>query len=400
MITELLRPEIISFIEEHEHDDVRELLLKHDHIYGVPIQFVADQIKGRQKAKNKLPEFYQAKNIIYPKPVNLEQASSEATAKIKSDFVYGIFNKKGGKAADLTGGFGTDSYYLSNVFIELHFAEINDELLKIAEHNFRMLSATNVVFHPSEAGEFLSSSRDHFDLVYIDPSRRNPSNRKVFKLSECHPDIVRLQPEIFAKTEKILIKTSPLSDLREGLEKIRNVRRILVISIDNECKEVVFYCEKGFTGEPEIEAVNKGKSDSDEFIFTLSEERSAQIKFSHTLNFLYEPNASILKAGAFRTIAKRFDLLKLHPNTHLYTSQDPVGSFPGKVFRIISPVKPDPKTVSSFLPGGKANITTRNYPLTPEQLKKNLKLSDGGDQFLIGCTDMNGKKLFLAERLK
>ena len=396
IIQSLLNPALQKFIKDHELDDEKSLVLKHKTIKGIQTSLVAEQISGRKKAKSKLPTFYKTFNIIYPPSINMEQCSSEATATFK----FGLINK-GEKFVDLTGGYGVDTFFLSKKFSEAYYIEPDLALLEIARYNHKLLGALNIHHQNISAEKFLSSLNTHCDLVFIDPSRRPDGNKKVFKLSDCIPDITALQGQIFERAEILLIKTSPLLDLQQGLKELKLVEKLVVISVENECKEVLFLCRKGPMNEPSIAAVNLLKNgEVDSFSFLLSEERNAEIKFSDPLLFLYEPNASILKAGAFKIVANRFNLCKIHPSTHLYTTTSLVSNFPGKVFKIEGFVKPDPKSIKQYFPEGKANITTRNYPLSPGQLKKKTGLKDGGKKFLIGFSGGRQKFLVVALRIQ
>jgi 16S rRNA G966 N2-methylase RsmD len=368
-------------------------LLKGKLIYGVPAAIIADQIAGRRKSKSKIPTLYSNRGIIYPPGINLEQSSSEATALFKASLL-------GGKTgADLTGGYGVDSFFLSKKVETFHYIEQNQELLNIARHNHKKLGGGNIDYHFTDAESFLSTTTSKFDFIYIDPSRRVIGNKKVFKLSECEPDITRLQPSIFEKTELLVIKTSPLLDIQQGLKELSSVQKVYVISVDNECKELLFLCKRNFKGESTIETVNLSAKGNEYFDFTFDSEQQTIVNFSNPLKFLYEPNASILKAGAFKSIGKKFNLHKIQPNTHLYTAAILIPDFPGRIFEIIAEVKADTKSLKQFFPAGKANITTRNYPLTPEELKKKTGLKDGGEKYIFGFSGMNNKYLVVAERV-
>jgi hypothetical protein len=391
----LFKPEVRTFIEKHENANVHELLLKHKMIEGVPISLIVDQIAGRKKAIEKLPQFYGAKNVLYPPVINLEQSSSETTALFKAEFVKRNVDQPLNNGVDLTGGFGVDTYYLSDVFDQFIAVEPNNDLLEIAKHNHLALSRTNISYYNLTAEAFLQSPKTA-DFFYIDPSRRSKTNQKVFSLSECTPDILQLQQIIFSKSNYLLVKTSPLLDIQLGLKELHHVKKVVVLSVDNECKELLFFSDSNFNGEPEIAAVNLGRPSESYFNFSISDEQSAWVNYGEAESFLYEPNAAILKAGAFKLIASRAGLKKLHQNTHLYTSEKVHEDFDGRIFRVIGTTKPDPKILTQYFPEGKANITVRNYPLTVEELRKKTKLKDGGETYLIGFTDVNEKKVLVA----
>jgi hypothetical protein len=399
IVPTLLSFEVQSFIRQHEQDDPHQLVLRHPGIEGVPISVIAEQIIGRRKAREKIPAIYATDKIVYPPGVNLEQCSSEATALFKSNV---LFTESCGKSslADLTGGFGVDSYFFSKVFHQVYYVEPDTSLLEIVTHNFEQLKANGVICHHTTAEAFLSTSDQIFDCVYIDPSRRDIQNRKVSSFAECNPNVIHLLPEIFRKSNLLLVKASPLLDIQQGVKELSCVKMIFVLSVENECKELLFLCEKNFEGEPIIGAINLSKNNTiDSFYFKYTEERLAKASFSDPLGYLFEPNASILKAGAFKLVSERFNVAKLHPNTHLFTADTLVENFPGKVFKIVSQVKPDPKMLQAFFPDAKANLTTRNYPLSVKELKAKTKLMDGGNKFLIGFSGIQKRFLVVAERI-
>ncbi|MEP2670751.1 MAG: hypothetical protein ABJH04_17230 [Cyclobacteriaceae bacterium] len=389
----LLREDIQRFIKDHEKDDEKVLVLKHKEILGLPTAEIAHQIVGRGKAKTKLPVYYNSENIVYPPKLNLEQCSSEKTAQFKAGITTGKL------AADLTGGFGVDSYFLSKNFMKVIHVEPDKTLAQIAKHNHQTLNANNIEHHCTTAESFLNTNADHFDLLYIDPSRRSSANRKVFKFSDCTPDVVSLLPLLIEKSNSILIKASPLIDIKQGLNELSSVAKVVIVGFNNECKEVLFLIGQT-KKEPIIEVVDLSGDGEESFSFTLSEENHSQTSFNEPSEFLYEPTPMMLKAGAFKLIAKRFALKKLAPNTHLYTTDKIVADFPGRIFKIETFLKSDAKSLLEVLPGGQANVISRNYPLSPAQLKKKLKLKDGGDQFVIAFSGKAKKYLVLASRVK
>lgn len=397
MIEALLHPEVQQFILDHEQDDEKKLILKHRTIRGVPISTIADQLIGRRKAKTKIPLYYNSQNIVYPPGLNLEQSSSEKTARFKTEILKSILGSNK-TIADLTGGFGIDSFFFSKIFTRVTCTEPNPALLEIAKHNHSILGANNIEYNNLTAEEFLQTSSQKPDCIFIDPSRRDKSNNKVFRLSDCEPNVPQLLSALFEKSDCVFLKTSPLLDLQQGIRELNHVKKTWVLSVDNECKELLFFCQNNFAGEPLITAVNLQGSQPD-FSFTFEEEKLSQSKFSGPSSYLYEPNASILKAGGFKLVGEKFSLSKLHPSTHLYTSQELVRNFPGRIFKIIKSVKPDPKSLQGIFTEGKANVVTRNYSLTPEELKKKTKLKDGGDLFLIGFSGQTEKHLVAAERI-
>jgi predicted O-methyltransferase YrrM len=399
LIQELSSPNVQTFIRQHESHDISELLLKHDRIHNVPMAIVAEQIVGRKKAKDKLPTYYETNSIIYPPGLNVEQCSSEQTAHFKSTIAESIVEKRE-TLLDLTGGFGIDSLFFSRVFRQVHYLEPNKNLFEIARHNHQLVKANEILHLNLKAEEFLRSTNLSFDLVYIDPSRRDSGNRKVFSFADCEPDVTELVPLILGKTSHLLIKASPLLDLQHGRKSLISVKSIFVIAVENECKEVLFHCEKNFAGEPVIEAIHLSRGNiTQKLNFTATIEKSAIPLYSQPLLYIYEPNAAILKAGAFKTVCAEYNVLKLHPHTHLYTSDVLDINFPGRIFRIMAQVKPDSKTLESFFPQRKANIMTRNYPLSVKELRNKTGLKDGGELFLIGFSGSERKFLVVAQKV-
>ena len=398
MIALLLQPEVQQFILEHEQDDEKKLILKHRTIHNVPSSLIAEQIIGRRKAKTKLPLYYSNTGVVYPPGVNLEQSSSEETAIFKAKTLKSIVGANT-EIADMTGGFGIDSFFFSRVFKKIHYIEPNASLLSFARHNHEALHAENIDYCNATAEEFLKTYPKNLDCVFVDPSRRNKSNQKVFKLSDCEPDVPSLLLNIFQKSDCLLIKTSPLLDIQQGIKELKNVEKVWVISVDNECKELLFFCRKDFSGEVKVIAINL-RHDHVNFEFRPSEEKETVAKFSEPLTYLYEPNASILKAGAFKLVGEKFSVFKLHSSTHLYTSNELIQNFPGRVFKTIRAVKPDSKSLKEVFPEGKANVLTRNYPQSPEELKKKTKLKDGGEFYLLGFSSQKEKCLIAAARIK
>lgn len=399
MLDALLTPEIQAFIRAHEQDDEKRLVLKHSHIHGIPASKIAGQIAGRRKAKEKLPIYYQTPGILYPPGLNLEQSSSEQTARYKADLVRETLGSGSGTLVDLTGGFGIDTFFFSNVFKEIIYTEPDTSLLEIARHNHTALQALNITHHSLTAKDLLAGLQKKADCIYIDPSRRAGS-RKVFKLADCEPDVTMLQDEIFERSSCLLVKASPLLDIQQGLRELKHVRKVFVVAVKNEVKELLFLCQPSFSGEPTITATDIIDDHREEFTFTFSEEKKVTATFSPPLSFVFEPNASILKAGAFKTSASRFSMAKLHPSTHLYTSDHAPENFPGRVFRIEAVLKSDPKAIAQYFPNGKANIITRNYPLSADDLKKKLKLLDGGEQYLLAFAGQREKYLCKASRIR
>jgi hypothetical protein len=400
-VAALLQKEVQQFITEHEHADSRNIALNQKEIAGVAAAVLAAQIAARKKTQSKIPIYYQTSNIIYPPSLNLEQSSSQATALFKAHLVKSLFPGKEIQLADLTGGFGIDSFFLSKSCHSLWHVEPNKALQEIAEHNHKQLGAATIQYVNSTAEEFLKSNTLAFDLLYIDPSRRK-ENQRVHNLSDCIPNVPDLQKTLIEQAEYLFIKTSPLLDIHAVLKTISFVKAVFVVAVENECKEVLYLSQRNFSGPPLIEAIDLTSEGvvKNSFPFTFEQESETIPEFSDPLTYLCEPNAAVLKAGAFKSIAHTFDLLKIHRNTHLYTSSLPVKDFPGRVFRIEQLVRADVKELHALLPDQKVNVITRNYPLSAEQLKNKLKLKDGGEKYLIAFSTEHKKMVLLCSRLK
>jgi 16S rRNA G966 N2-methylase RsmD len=399
MIEKILSSEVREFIRAHENDEVHELLLRHRQIGGVPIGTVADQIIGRNKTKHKLPAFYANSDIVFPPSVNLEQSSSEHTALFKTKILKSSPRVSFGQAIDLTAGLGVDAFYLSKIFGHVLCVEPNIELMEITRHNHRALGRENISYYPGTAENFLSENGHLADFVYVDPSRRRSTLAKVTSFKDCDPDVTKLTGAIFQRANLMLIKASPLMDIQQGIKDLKFVKAVYVVSVDNECKELLFLCERNFVEEPCIEATNLSGDKTQSLGFKVSEERDLTIKSGETSAYLYEPNAAILKAGAFKVIAHKFQLLKVHPNTHLYTSEYLLPDFPGRAFKVESETKPEQKLLQHFFSEQKANIILRNYPTRIADFKKKTGLTEGGEKYLIGFTGVRKKHLVIASRL-
>lgn len=389
-----------QFIAAHREDDVRQLALRVRQYPDVDAAFALEQIEGWQKARHKLPSLAQTEGWQWPKRLSMEQCSSEETARLKRRIAGSVR-----RGADLTGGFGIDTYYLSEGAEEWHYVEMQEALCRTAAHNFG-LTDRRIRVHHTTAEQFLAEM-PKMDLLFLDPARRDGHGGKVFRLQDCTPDLTQLYPALMEKTERLMVKLSPMLDLQEALRHLPDAREVYIISIRNEVKELLIVCrESQPAAAMEIAAVNllpardPGQPMREEvFRFREEDEAAASAELlssSDSLSgYLYEPNAAILKAGAFRLISARFGLRKLAVSTHLYHSEQLLDDFPGRAFRITGIAD---KSNQKSLSGQQANILTRNYPLPPEELKKKLKLKDGGERYVIGARLGDKPVLLLAER--
>ncbi len=382
-----------DFIWQHRDDKPRQLALSGKKFPGIPILEVAGQILALQKIRHKIPAWYQP-GMEFPLALSLEQASSERTAQFKSS----LFSGK--KMADLTGGLGIDAFFFSRQFESLVYVEQNAELLAAAQQNFAQLGVTNVQFVHNTAEEFLANTATEFDLIYLDPARRDGQGGRVAQLADCSPNILALKDLLLKKSPQVLLKTAPMLDLKLAAEQLQTLTKIWVVASEGDCREVLYLLERAAvtTNDIPIQAVNLLEAETQVFEFCWAREQQTEPRFSAPQNFLYEPNPAILKAGAFRSFAQRFELAKLHPNTHLYTSGTLVPNLPARTFAIDQVCKYDRKALQAAVPTGKANITCRNFPENPDQVRKKLGLADGGEVYLFAATDADNKKIVLVCR--
>lgn len=378
MIDHLLSEDVQDFIAIHADDDPAALMLKGHSDDAFPLKEAVEQIEGRQKARIKLPDWQAQKTILFPPAVSMEQCSSQDTAAYKAQWV------QGSAGVDLTGGFGVDAYHFAKHFNRFFYVERNPRLCELAKHNFDVLQAHTIEVVEEDGLRWLKDAKP-LDFIYLDPSRRDTHNRRVFRLEDYNPDVVFNLPLFFSKAPLIMVKISPMFDIEEGLRKLKSVKEVHVVAVRNECKELLFILEKGFNGEAKWIASNIKKSRTDSLIFTKKEEEQSAMTLGLPQQYLYEPNAAVMKAGGFRTVAVRYQLKKLHPNSHLYTSDELMADFPGRRYTIRKSYHPYSRELREW--EGKAlNLKLRNFPEPLKSLKKRLKIKDGGDQYLIGTT--------------
>ncbi|MFZ2431732.1 MAG: class I SAM-dependent methyltransferase [Lutibacter sp.] len=382
----ILNKEVQDFINSNLKSDLTKLILKGSPFESVSIQEIAEQILAKNSCEKKLPTWFNAENIYCPNKLNIEQTSSEITAKYKSDLVSGE------TLIDITGGFGVDAYFFSQKVAKITHCEIDEELSAIVSHNFKQLQVNNTNTFLGDGIEFLEKSQEKFDWIYADPSRRNDAKEKVFLLEDCLPNIPENLDLLFQKTDHILLKASPILDITSAINELQFVKEIHVVAVENEVKELLFLLEKNYTKNTDIKTINLNKEGIQAFDFSLNEEVSAT--YSEPKKYLFEPNSAILKAGAFQQISAHLKIDKLHQHSHLYTS-DILIDFPGRRFEIKHSISYGKKQLLKLIPTKKANITTRNFPETVAQIRKKTGLKDGGNQYLFFTTDFNNKHLVL-----
>lgn len=395
----LLRPDVQDYIKRHENDDVRVLALKKRPDPSWNASLVLDQIKVRQNAKDKSPEWHDTDGIIFPSSHDFEQSSSRPCALYKASLV------EGNKFADLSAGTGIDSYYFSKRFGSGVCVEKSKGSSEILEHNMAALhragklsAAVKVLC--SEAEAFVKTM-EYIDFAYIDPQRRDESRKGIYRLSDGSPDIGRFLPDLKEKTGLIMIKASPRLDIHQAIETLGPVKAVHVVQWDGDCKEVLYVLEgrrpdhsmqdRGSeTGGSLVTAVQIDDEGQPvvTFSYRIQDEKDVRIEYAMPEKYIYEPGPAFQKAGGFKNIAVHYGVKKLHPHTHLYTSENPVEGFPGKRHEILDIVSPK----SGFAGFHKAEIALRNFPGTEKDLRKRLKLSDGGDRRIYACTLANGEK--------
>lgn len=382
----LLSAEIQEYIHNSLQVNISKLALSKNPFPEVDWKEIINQIVSKNKSQHKLPTWFNTDNIYYPPSLSIEQTSSEITAKYKSELISGT------SLIDLTGGFGVDDYYFSKKFERVIHCERNVSLSEMVQHNYGVLNVTNITCLAQNSTEVIDQSENAFDWIYIDPSRRSDVKGKVFLLKDCLPNVPENLKLYFSKSNSILIKTAPILDITAGCMELENIKSIHIVAIENEVKEILWLLEKGYNDEIELNAVNIQKEKTDSTTFILGEHSPA--RFSLPQEFLYEPNAPLLKSGGVDYLCDALHISKLHPHSHLFTHIELI-DFPGRRF-IINDVIPFKKeNLKKHLEGKKMNITTRNFPLTVEEIRKKYKIADGGTVYAFFTTNINNEKIVL-----
>ncbi|VXB55378.1 SAM-dependent methyltransferase [Flavobacterium sp. 9AF] len=381
----LLREDIQNFINTNIEKDPSHLALLKS---SFPIDHITivNQIVSKQKARKKLPTWFKTKNILYPPKISIEQTSSEITAAYKASLVSGE------SLIDLTGGFGVDDFYFSKKITSVIHCEINAALSNLVQHNFEQFNSKNIVCLSGDSTTLLKEMNKTFDWIYIDPSRRNDIKGKVFLLGDCEPNVPKNLSFYFLYTNKILIKTAPLLDIQSGLSELQFVKKIHIIAVENEVKEILWEIEKDYKDLIIISCVNIEKGETD--IINLSLKQNYIPTYSLPKYFLYEPNSALLKSGYFNAISEIFKIHKLHQHSHLYTSEEKIDFF-GRTFKIDAIFPFQKKEIKKHLENQKMNITTRNFPLKVEEIRKKYKIKEGGSIFAFFTTDIENNKIVL-----
>lgn len=385
----LLSEEVQQYIDDNLYKEVAGLILAASPYSKAEKAAIVLQIQARRKAQAKLPVWFTNPQIIYPALLSMEQCSSEISAVYKAQLL------SGNTIADLTGGFGVDCYYFSQYFDKVYYVEQQGTLSTIVQHNFAKLSTTNIQVHQQTAESFIEQLEEKLDVIYLDPARRDNAKNKVFRLEDCTPNLLELLPQIWQKTSQVLVKLSPMLDIELGVKQLSNVAKVIVVAVNNECKELLFLLKRDYDILPVIQTVNISLNKPiQEFSFSKEAEAETQVAYGEPNKYLYEPNVAILKAGAFKQVAKIFGLAKLHLHSHLYTSDTLVSDFPGRIFRVKSVCKYSKKEVVKHCPSKKANVTTRNFPDSVALVRKKLQLKDGGEDYIF-CTQTQTYKALI-----
>ena len=417
-----------DFIRQHQDEDVRQLAFLGSKYPEVDMPFALDQIRGRKMARVKLPRWASLEGIIYPPHISMEQCSSESTALYKAELAarllglpassYGIEMKAENEIefVDLTGGFGVDfSYIAARLGVKSMYVERQVHLCEAAKENFGRLGLKNAIVKNGDGIEVLHSFLPKKDdaastddslgitydqplsllktklglkLIFIDPARRDGAGNKVVSLKDCTPDVTVLQEEMLSKADYVIIKLSPMLDWHRAISELSHVREVHIISVNNECKELLLVLSaRNMDENLRIYCINDAQS----FVCEESDMETSSVKIAPStleeMQYLYEPNASLMKAGCFGVLSERYDARMLSKNSHLFVSQAPIDAFPGRSFRIIAVSSFNKKELKRHLSGiTKANIATRNFPLSVAELRKRLKLKDGGETYIFATT--------------
>ncbi|MEJ6791492.1 MAG: class I SAM-dependent methyltransferase [Lacinutrix sp.] len=389
----ILNIENQTIINDNIKSNIVELLLKGIITSKASSKELIDQIEAKKRCKKKLITWFSTQNIYYPNKLNIEQTSSEITAQYKAKLVSGE------SLIDLTGGFGVDCYYFSKQMDQVYHCEIDTNLSRIVKHNYKQFGIENITCIQESGITTLIEKNQHYNWIYIDPSRRDDIKGKVFLLKDCMPSVPSHLELLFKHANNIMVKTSPLLDISSGIKELSHVKTIHCVALNNEVKELLWVLERDYNGEIDVKTVNITKKTNQEFNYLLNEESSASALLSEPLDYLYEPNVAILKSGAFERLAEKLNIFKLHKHSHLYTSKNLI-DFPGRKFKIERVLDYNKKKFKKEFKEDKANITTRNFPETVNKIREKLKLKDGGKGYLFFTTNCyNSKTIIMCNKL-
>jgi hypothetical protein len=388
----------IDFIREHAEADVRQLALQGTKNPEVDLTFALEQIAGRQKAKTKLPTWAATDGIIYPPHLSMEQCSSEQTARYKANIAG-----KGALMVDLTAGFGVDMAFVSPNYRRAIHVEQQTSLCAISSENFKLLGLNHIEVVCADGVDYLHQL-DHADLIFLDPARRDNHGGRTYGIADCTPNVLELRDELLQKADRVMLKLSPMLDWRKAVEDLGHVNEVHIVSVDNECKELLLILSK--EEKPlKLFCVNNDQVFEGDQGDWLNERSIAEIRVPVPMSsqaYLFEPNASIMKAGCFALLEQRFKVAQVDKNSHLFVSDSDISNFPGRRFLIEKTTSMNKRELKAALAGiDKANITVRNFPMSVAELRKRLKLKEGGDLYLFATTIAGHQhQLFLCRKIE
>lgn len=394
-----------EFIREYRERDIRQLALQANRFPDVDMPYALDQIQGWQIARRKLPKWAACDGVIFPPHLSMEQCSSEPTAQYKLNLAMEWAERVGhaSRMTDLTGGFGVDFSFTSCAFAAATYVERNEQLCHIVEHNLPLLGLNNATVVCADAVEYLSTVEPQ-TMLFLDPARRDEHGAKTVMLADCTPDVVQLLPKLLEKSRFTMLKLSPMLDWHKAVDDLQGtVREVHIVSVGGECKELLLVLSTVVESELKVYCADLSTASGSSSLFVYTPGSSAPVANS-TFNiqhstFLHEPNASIMKAGCFDELALAYGVSPVSRNSHLFLSDEPVEDFPGRSFVVERVTTMNKGELRKALVGiEKANIATRNFPLTVAELRKRLKIKDGGDVYIFATTTAEGEHLLLISR--
>ena len=415
-----------EYIKQHRNDDVYRLALAKTP-EGVDLQYALQQISAYQILTKKVPSWAECDELIFPRQLSLEQSSSELTARYKAELIKEFMSNEPFTHIDLTGGMGIDCYFIAQHTQNSPYVELNPELCQIAQYNFTHLNP-NISVHNTTAEEFLNQSTEYrlqstehrvqitdnsiaeeakntnsqlSTLIYLDPARRGDHGQKLVSIADYQPNVIELLPQMFTLTDKVVVKLSPMLDITRAIGELPHIEKLYVISAGNECKELLLFINKNYTDDTQICAINLNSQqttvNTSLLTSTLTNEASLTISHARAVGkYLYEPYAAHLKSGLYKTIAQQYGVEKLHQHSHLYTSAELNNDFPGRRFEVKEVVTFDKKSAKALFKSlTKANLTTRNFPLTVSELRTQYKIKDGGETYIFATTLYDDSKVLI-----
>ena len=388
------------FAREHRQDDVRRLALQAAKYPDMDFSFALHQIKGWQVACKKLPSWAAHEQLLYPQQLSMEQCSSEQTARYKQQLVQRLCGQtqNEGTLVDLTGGLGVDFSFMAQGFRQAYYVEQQVELCALAKHNFPLLGLSSAQIICGDGTTFLQSMADQAMVIFLDPARRDAAGSKTYAIEDCTPDVALLSDELVNKAQWVVVKLSPMLDWHAAVAQLKHVCEVHIVGVGGECKELLLVMQQHSDRQPlQLYAVNDGK------VFTCSAEEAQQrtpLLQTSTFDYLFEPHASLMKAGCFGALSARYGVKGLATNTHLFAAMMPVNDFPGRQFRVLAVTPFSKKSLRSALHGiEKANLAVRNFPLSVVELRKRLKLKEGGEHYLFATTSGTMHALIICKKI-